>query len=110
MSSKHTLGPWKAYPNSVIQAGRKDKSGFIVIQEKRINAGNIASIIPCSGMTTEEIVANANLIESSPDMYIALKSVNQYFIDLQNRFKLSPSDERVWKAVSKAIAKAEGRL
>lgn len=33
----------------------------------------------------------------------ALRTVNRYFIDLQNRCALTPHEERVWGTVSKAI-------
>jgi hypothetical protein len=42
----------------------------------------------------------------APDMLEALQSVNNYFIDLQNKCALTFSDERAWKLVSKAIKKA----
>lgn len=49
--------------------------------------------------------ANAKLIAAAPDMIEALQSVNNYFIDLQNKCALTAPDERAWKLVSKAINK-----
>lgn len=40
------------------------------------------------------------------DALEALQSVNNYFIDLQNKCALTFPDERAWKLVSKAIKKA----
>lgn len=42
---------------------------------------------------------------SKKDMQEALKAVNQYFVDLQNRYKLTPKEEKIWAKVSKVIIK-----
>jgi hypothetical protein len=47
------------------------------------------------------------LISAAPDMLDALKSVNNYFIELQRSYKLTEKDERLWAKVSKAINKTE---
>ena len=54
----------------------------------------------------DEKTANAYLIAAAPDMIEALQSVNNYFIDLQNKCALTNPDERAWKLVSKALNKA----
>lgn len=41
-------------------------------------------------------------------IYDTLKSVNNYFVDLQNRYKLTPKEERVWKKVSFCLHKLNG--
>jgi hypothetical protein len=40
---------------------------------------------------------------SDANHFAFLKVVNQYFIDLQNRCKLTPYEEKVWAEVSKAL-------
>jgi len=47
------------------------------------------------------------LISAAPDMLDALKSVNNYFIELQRSYELTDKDKRLWTKVSKAISKTE---
>lgn len=73
MSNKHTPGPWVSHPHKEQDVA---KSGFIVIQDRRVNAANIATVIPCLGMKKEEVEANANLIAAAPELLEALQNLN----------------------------------
>ena len=96
---KHTPGPWSINTwehqgDASMRIGAKDtpmltrvSSEFVSINEWR---------------------ANAKLIAAAPEMFEALQSVNNYFIDLQNKCALTNPDKRAWKLVSKAINKAIG--
>ncbi len=55
------------------------------------------------GKDWNEHEANARLIAAAPNMLDALKSVNNYFIELQNKCALTNCDERAWKLTAKAI-------
>jgi hypothetical protein len=52
----------------------------------------------------DNIESDMRLIAAAPDMYEALKSVNNYFIDLQNKCALTSPDERAWKLISKILS------
>lgn len=62
MENKHTPGPWVYTKNHDY---KKNVSGFLILQD-RTPAKNIATVIPCIGMTEEEVEANARLIASAP--------------------------------------------
>jgi hypothetical protein len=86
---KYTPGPWTI-------------SGSHIIGYPESNIA-IAVIYSNVGQPAK---ANTKLISAAPDMFEALQSVNNYFIDLQNKCALTNSDERAWKLVAKAIKKA----
>jgi len=43
------------------------------------------------------------MIKLSKSKLLRLKLKNKYFIDLQNRYSLTPAEEREWKRVSKKL-------
>lgn len=63
--SKHTRTPWIYC--GVVDSNHVQKCQLI-LQAKRTNAINIAKVIPCVGMTAEEVEANANLMAAAPEM------------------------------------------
>jgi hypothetical protein len=103
---KITKGPWEY---TLVE--RKNRK-FISIHQEGFNVNDndgergfssVAGIWDISG----ESIANAKLISSAPEMLDALKSVNNYFVNLQNKCALTPSDERTWKIVSGIISDIE---
>lgn len=44
-----------------------------------------------------------NTSEKLNEAIKALESVNQYFVDLQNRCALTPHEEKIWAKVSKIL-------
>jgi len=54
----------------------------------------------------QEVEDNAKLLVAAPEMLQALKSVNNYFIDLQSKCALTAPDERAWKLTAQAIKMA----
>jgi hypothetical protein len=45
------------------------------------------------------------MIPDPDETFEALKAVNNYFVNLQNKCALTNSDERAWKLVAKLILK-----
>ncbi len=95
MKTQHTKGKW-----TVVD------SGGTVISARESTYITICKLENLPLRISAEVEANAKLIAAAPDMLEALQSVNNYFIDLQNKCALTFSDERAWKLVSKAIQKA----
>ena len=62
---RHTKGRWIYTPDAPYDQVRL---GYLVLQDKRTNAANIATIIPCAGMTDEEVESNAKLIAHAPQL------------------------------------------
>lgn len=54
----------------------------------------------------DEINANGILIEAAPDMIDVIEKVDKYFIDLQNRCALTPSEEKLWSKITAVKHKA----
>jgi hypothetical protein len=48
---------------------------YLVLENKRYNAQNIATVIPCYGLTAEQVEANARLIAAAPELLAALKEL-----------------------------------
>lgn len=67
---KHTPAPWTFV--GTVNHDHVQKTQ-LVLQANRRNAMNIASVIPCMGMTGEEVEANARLIAAAPDLLFALQ-------------------------------------
>ena len=59
MSTKHTPEPWMYTGNISHNHVQRTQ---LVLQAKSVNSKNIAHIIPCAGMTAEEVEANAERI------------------------------------------------
>lgn len=96
----HTKGPWKFHQNG--------DGGYSVLGEKISEKEYkwVIGFIQNGEITTPEQIANMKLISAAPEMFEALQSANNYFVDLQNKCALTSSDERAWKLISKAINKA----
>lgn len=90
--SKHTPGPWvhipASYPNHEHQINNDNGSLVASVPDSRLNAA-----------------ANAQLIAAAPELLDALRHAVQM---LGNQYS-AESREKGWKAIEKAIAKAEGR-
>jgi hypothetical protein len=56
---KHTPTPWSYTGNVDYSNVQKSQ---LILQHNRTNAANIAKVIPCAGMTAEEVEANAKRI------------------------------------------------
>jgi len=63
--SKHTPGPWTYTKNKDYKNSSSGVDGFLVLQAST-SAKNIATIVPCMGMTKEEVEANAEVIARAP--------------------------------------------
>ena len=97
-----TPGKWEHHPNLEQDA---KKSGYIVIQATSRDAQNIAMVIPCVGMNTEEVLANAKLIAAAPDMLNALIEAKTIIYNLYyNIEKRKPID--LMAMIDPAINKA----
>lgn len=77
--TKYILGPWKAVPNSSYGIDTKGEGkppvkrhGWIITNDKRIDAANLVSIVPCVSMTQCEIDAVSSLVVVAPQMRKAL--------------------------------------
>lgn len=95
MKTQHTKGEWEQKGHIIESVETHEEIAWI----KALSTGSSRSA---------EAEANAKLIAAAPSMIEALQSVNNYFIDLQNKCALTFQDERAWKLVSKAIQKAIG--
>jgi len=110
MSDKYTPGPWQMIYKNYDREPRKICIG--VGKVEKLNGGKYTELV-CNSILPntdkeylaqkENIEADMRLIASAPEMLEALKRVNRYFVDLQNRCALSPSEESVWKEVSRMI-------
>lgn len=71
MKAKHTPGQWAYVKNT---SGSDTKiPPYLVLENKHYDAKNIATVIPCYGLTAEEVEANARLIAAAPDLLAAIK-------------------------------------
>ncbi|MCA6513904.1 MAG: hypothetical protein IM569_13700 [Chitinophagaceae bacterium] len=73
MNTKHTPGKWIAVPNT--SGSTTVQKPFLILEDKVLNAQNIASVIPCVGMPQWEVQANAKLIAAAPELLAALKEI-----------------------------------
>lgn len=108
--AKFTPGPWKLWGGYVVCGANDDSDGDPVVvtfceAAKRKNG-------PHAGLTIgvhsrphyAEGIANAKLIAAAPEMYEALKSLQNYFQESHVELPQSLHD-----AYEAALAKAEGR-
>ena len=100
MMSKHTPGPWKAKTFK-----RKDGNNYTAIDGRITDDPNTAVLI-CEmagwqGEARDEQKANANLIAAAPDMYAALKAIDDGDGSL--------TESEIVKQMRAAIEKAEGK-
>jgi hypothetical protein len=72
MEHKHTPGKWTLVKNT---SGSHSTPPYLILEDKRYNAKNIATVIPYASMEPEEIEANARLIAAAPELLAALKEV-----------------------------------
>ncbi len=73
MEHKHTPGNWTLVKNT---SGSQSKiPPYLIMEDKRYNAKNIATVIPSFGMEPEEVEANARLIAAAPELLAALKKI-----------------------------------
>lgn len=67
----HTKGKWTSVKNT---SGAQSKvPPYLILEDKRYNAKNIATVIPSFGMEPDEVEANARLIAAAPELLEALK-------------------------------------
>ncbi len=107
-SHKHTPGPWRSVGSVNHQHIQKSQ---LILQagydgSAKIDAMNIASLIPCAGMTAQEVEANGLLIATAPDMLMALEYASQELI--AHQLHQRPVDikkvlERIHTAIGKAL-------
>lgn len=74
MNTKHTPGKWTLVKNT---SGSQSKiPPYLIMEDKRYNAKNIATVIPWyADMEPEEVEANARLIAAAPELLAALKEI-----------------------------------
>jgi hypothetical protein len=94
---RHTPGPWKVK----LYAWQRGNVGVFAPKFGRSPYGACVAYTPCSDGVggSEGALANARLIAASPEMYAALKN-------LENDDGSIPA--HAWALVQSAIAKAEG--
>lgn len=96
---KHTPGGWQSHPH---KEQDNPKRGYIVIQQREVNAKNIATIIPCAGMTTEEVEANAKLIAAAPALLKALINARDFITRCDDWWGPDPEMDLIVSAIQEA--------
>ena len=99
MSSKHTPGPWR-WLGGAVGVAWEGQGGEA---HQLIPVAMLAN--PSDGMEPLEWHANAMLIAAAPDLLQAAKDLKE----VCNRPSAARTRAYAWKALDKAIKKAEGR-
>lgn len=102
--AKFTKGPWKTGPKFGVPDTVIDKKRTIIADVIRRN-------------TTEELVANTNLIAAAPDLYEALERsigmLEDYALDyksMSGSSEVHPIHKEIIDQAKQALAKARGEL
>jgi hypothetical protein len=101
--NKHTPGPWNVSDHV--------NNNEIVV---RSNDGDIVANLKCDRVHNSmngktEVEANARLIARAPELLEALRKAEASMYSLHESNALDDEDYAALKAVTQAIAKAEGR-
>ena len=122
--SEYNPGPWHSKRAKFRVDGEYD---YGISCDINGNLNVIAEAFGRSGKNTyPNAKANGDLISAAPDMYEALKAINNYWLEdfpggpnepddttneLAKLFKasLSPETILVWRQIQSALAKAEGK-
>jgi hypothetical protein len=95
----HTPGPWMV-TNTIGEEGIA--KSYPLIMQKKMHGANVAKVIPCVGLTEEEVTANAMLIKAAPKMQAVLIEIDEYLS--RNKLNSIGSNSILHDIVREAIA------